>query len=415
MNELRKELTYRLMQKLREYGELKDEEIFRFIDELILETSKERALNGRERLFLRKVLFSSVRELDILSVILEDDTVTEVMVNGPDEIFIEKEGKIVPYPYGFLSSEKLSDVSLMIASKVNRRINEKSPIVDARLEGRGIRVNIIFPPVSLNGPVLTIRRFSDEALRMKDLESLGSISKEMNLFFRMIVKNRYNIFISGGTGSGKTTFLSALSEYIPPEERIITIEDSAELRILDKKNLVRLESRPENLEGDDKIEIRDLIKASLRMRPDRVIVGEVRGKEALDMLQAMNTGHDGSLSTGHANSAIDMLSRIETMVLMGEEKLPLQAIRAQISSAIDFIIHLGRLRDHTRKVLGIYQVCGIENDQIKLEPVFLFQEEKEVNGKIYGTFLRVNHEIVRKEKLVHYEGKESATFVALPK
>ncbi len=318
---------------------------------------------------------------------VDDAEVTEIMVNGTDEIFIERNGQITGSGMRFESKEKLEDVIQRIAAGCNRTVNEASPIVDARLEN-GSRVNVVLSPVALNGPILTIRRFPDMPMGMELLKELGSITEEADLFLKKLVRAKYNIFISGGTGSGKTTFLNALSTYIPQDERIITIEDNAELQIKNIPNMVRMETRNANVEGCRPISIRDLIRTSLRMRPDRIIVGEVRGGEAIDMMQCLNTGHDGSMSTGHANSSKDMLSRLETMILMGME-LPLAAIRQQIASGLDIIIHLGRLRDKSRKVLEISEIEGVEGDEIKMRTLYSFQEEGETeNGKVRGALVK---------------------------
>ena len=305
--------------------------------------------------------------------LLEDKNITEIMINGPDNIFIEKDGRIEKYNNRFSSKEKLVDIIQQIVSGVNRRVNESSPIVDSRLSD-GSRVNVVLNPVAINGPVVTIRKFPEYSITMKKLIEIGSISLNVADFLKLLVNAKYNIFISGGTGSGKTTFLNVLSNYIPGDERIITIEDSAELQIQSVDNLVRMEVRQANDEGENGIDIRALIKASLRMRPDRIIVGEVRGAEALDMLQAMNTGHDGSLSTGHANSPKDMLNRLETMVLMGVD-MPLKAIKSQIASGIDIIVHLGRLRDRTRKVLEIVEITGFNGEEILTNTIYRFEED----------------------------------------
>lgn len=376
--------------------ELSDEEIHELIDELVIKEGKNNALSIQEREQLGRELFNSIRKLDILQELVDDTTVTEIMINGTENIFIERAGKLQVWNRRFLQKEKLEDVIQQIVAKCNRTVNEANPIVDARLEN-GSRVNVVLSPVALNGPIVTIRRFSDDPIRMKDLLQFGSISEEAVLFLKNLVIAGYNIFISGGTGSGKTTFLNALSEFIPKEERIITIEDSAELQIQGIPNLVRMETRNANVEGCREITIRDLIKSSLRMRPDRIIVGEVRGAEALDMLQCLNTGHDGSLSTGHANSAKDMLSRLETMTLMGMN-LPLPAIRRQMASGIDIIVHLGRLRDKTRKVLEIVEITGYEEEEIVTNPIFLFEETGEdASGKVEGALKKVG-ELIHKEK-----------------
>lgn len=350
-----------------------------------------------KRIQLSKEIFYSIRRLDILEELTEDPKVTEIMINGKDNIFIERDGRIYKWNKAFESDSKLEDVIQQIVAKCNRTVNESSPIVDARL-ANGSRVNIVLPPISLSGPIVTIRKFPDKPIDMDKLISFGAISKEVVLFLEKLVKAKHNIIISGGTGSGKTTFLNALSNYIPKDERLITIEDSAELQIQGVANLVRLETRNANVEGCKEITIRDLIKSSLRMRPDRIIVGEVRGSEAIDMVQALNTGHDGSLSTGHANSAKDMLARLETMILMGMD-LPLSAIRGQLASGIDIIVHLGRLRDKSRKVLCIEEVLELKDNSIETNVLYQFEEEGENDeGKIIGT-LQKKEELVHKEKL----------------
>ena len=357
--ELFQELRALLMERLDLARELSDEEILEEIDDLILGRMREYCLSLKEKVQLRQELFHSVRKLDVLQELIEDETVTEIMVNGPDAIFVERAGKLTKWDKTFTSGEKLEDVIQQIVGKCNRVVNESMPIVDARLDN-GARVNAVIRPVALNGPILTIRRFPDTPITMEKLIALGSLPSECAEFLAALVRARYSMVIGGGTGSGKTTFLGALSNYIPPDERLITIEDNAELKIQGIANLVRLEAKMANMEGAASITIRDLIKTALRMRPDRIIVGEVRGGEAVDMLQALNTGHDGSLSTAHANSASDMLSRLETMTLMGVD-LPLEAIRRQIASGVDILIHLGRMRDKSRKVLEITEICGFEN------------------------------------------------------
>lgn len=361
-----------LMEKLDLSRELSDEEILETIDELILNNMREECLPLREKVELRQELFYSVRKLDVLQELLEDNSVTEIMVNGPDTIFVERGGRLSRWNKSFTSREKLEDVIQQIVGRCNRVVNESMPIVDARLEG-GARVNAVIAPVALNGPILTIRRFPDEPITMEKLISLGSLPRECAEFLAILVRARYSMVIGGGTGSGKTTFLGALSDFIPKDERVITIEDNAELKIQGIANLVRLEAKMANMEGAASVTIRDLIKSAMRMRPDRVIVGEVRGGEAVDMLQALNTGHDGSLSTAHANSAKDMLSRLETMTLMGVD-LPLEAIRRQIASGVDILIHLGRMRDKSRKVLEIAEICGFENNEIIIHPLYRWQE-----------------------------------------
>lgn len=363
-----------LMERLDLFRELSDEEILESIDELILNEMRESCISLKEKVRLRQELFYSVRKLDVLQELIDDNTVTEIMVNGPDCIFVERAGKLTRWQKSFTSKEKLEDVIQQIVGKCNRVVNESMPIVDARLEN-GARVNAVVYPVALNGPILTIRRFPDEPMTMEKLISLGSLTRECADFLAVLVKARYSMIIGGGTGSGKTTFLGALSDYIPKDERIITIEDNAELKIQGIANIVRLEAKMANIEGGVSVGIRDLIKSALRMRPDRIVVGEVRGGEAVDMLQALNTGHDGSLSTAHANSSRDMLSRLETMTLMGVD-LPLEAIRRQIASGVDILIHLGRMRDKTRKVLEISEVCGLENREIQIQTLFKWKEGK---------------------------------------
>ncbi|MGN0270125.1 MAG: CpaF family protein [Candidatus Weimeria sp.] len=353
--------------------DLSDEEIRSHIRERLLEEGHEYRLTLQDRLVMEERIFNSLRKLDILEELLADDEVTEIMVNGPDNIFIEKAGRLIKSDLKFSSAEKLSDVIQQIAAERNKIVNESSPIVDTRLSD-GSRINIILPPISLNQGILTIRRFPKEKITMKRLMELGSISPEIVEFLRLLVISGYNCFVSGGTGSGKTTFLNALTEFIPSDERVITIEDSAELQVIGIDNLVRLEARDKNLEGNLEVTIRDLVKASLRMRPDRIIVGECRGAEALEVLQAFNTGHDGSLSTGHANSAKDMLSRLETMVLMGMD-LPVSAIRAQIASGVDILVHLGRLSDRSRKLLEISEVTGIENGEVAISTIYKYSED----------------------------------------
>lgn len=360
-----------------------DEEVEDTIDEVLLEQDRMIILPVEVRRRLRQELFDSLRRLDILQMFMEDSSVTEIMINGKDHIFIEQGGKLRELDVGFDSAEKLQDVIQQIVAGCNRVVNEASPIVDARLPN-GSRVNIVMNPIALNGPIVTIRRFPDKPITMERLLQINSISQEAAGFLRELVAAKYNIFISGGTGSGKTTFLNVLSHYIPLDERVITIEDSAELQLQGLANLVRLETRNGNVDGCHEITIRELIKSSLRMRPDRIIVGEVRGAEAIDMLQCLNTGHDGSMSTGHANSGKDMLARLENMVLMGMD-LPLPAIRQQIASGVDIIIHLGRLRDKTRKVLEITEVAGCKNNEIQLNPLFLFEETgQDEKGNIIG-------------------------------
>ena len=389
-------LRQRVLEQIDMSTQIEDAEIYELIDRFVLEEGKKQYLSISEKRNLRRDLYSSICGLDVLQGILDDDEVTEIMVNGMQPIFVEKDGKLQETKKQFGSKERLENVIQQIVAKVNRRVNESTPIVDARLAD-GSRVNIVLSPIALDGPIITIRKFSREPVSMEKLISWGSITREAAEFLENLVKRRYNIFISGGTGSGKTTFLNALSNYVPKDERIITIEDSAELQIQGVKNLVRLESREANTEGENAVSMKDLIKSSLRMRPSRIIVGEVRGEEALDMLQAMNTGHDGSLSTGHSNSAKDMLTRLETMVLMAVD-MPIEAIRNQIASALDVIVHLGRMRDKSRKVLEITEVCGMQNGQILLNPLFRYvetektSEDKKSNLKQEGGLIRVNEQ-----------------------
>lgn len=397
------ELKNRIKEKIQQQIDLsrvwEDKEIIELINDTIFEAGRERYISLSDKTKLRKELFYAIRKLDILQELIDNPEITEIMINGTQNVFVEMAGNIFQWENAFESKEKLEDVIQQIVAGCNRVVNEASPIVDARLEN-GSRVNVVLPPVALNGPILTIRKFPEKAICMEDLIAYQSISAEAADFLKKLVKAKYNILISGGTGSGKTTFLNALSNYIPREERIITIEDSAELQIQCIDNLVRLETRNANVEDCKEITIRDLIKSSLRMRPDRVIVGEVRGGEAIDMLQCFNTGHDGSLSTGHANSAKDLLARLETMVLMGIN-LPVSAIQRQIASGVDIIVHLGRLRDKTRKVLEIIEIIGYEQDEIQTRPLYVFEEEKEEEGKIVGR-------LWKKEELFHKEKWKAA-------
>lgn len=389
MTEVRTLLKERIMERIPMERELSDEEVREIIDSTIMESGRELKLSLPEKQKLSRELFYTIRRLDILQELTDDPKVTEIMINGKDHIFIEREGRLYRWEKCFSSNEKLEDVIQQIVARCNRSVNEASPIVDARLEN-GSRVNVVLAPVALNGPIVTIRRFPEKPIRMEDLKRFGAINDELIAFLRQLVIAGYNIFISGGTGSGKTTFLNALSNFIPKDERIITIEDSAELQITGVPNLVRLETRNANVEGCREITMRDLIRSSLRMRPDRIVVGEVRGPEALDMIQAMNTGHDGSLSTGHANSAADMLSRLETMILMGMD-LPLTAIRGQLAGGIDIIVHLGRLRDKSRKVLQVVEILGYEAGEIRTQVLYEFEEEGEdEKGHILGTLKKRN-------------------------
>lgn len=350
-----------------------------------------------DSLELGRRAFGAMRQLGAIQPLLDDPAITEVMVNGRDNIFIEKGGKVSRADIRFESEEDLLKIINDIVSSVNREVNESKPIVDARLAD-GSRVNVVMPPISLVGPVVTIRKFPDKPMDFEDLIRFGSITPEVAGFLIDLVRAKYNIFISGGTGSGKTSFLNALSGHIPGHERVITIEDSAELQIQNVENLISLETRNANVEGKGAVPMRELIKTSLRMRPERIVVGEVRGAEALDMLQAMNTGHDGSLSTGHANSTNDMLSRLETMVLQAAP-LPLEAIRQQIGSALDIIIHLARLRDFSRRTVEICEVLGCENGQVKLNTLYRFIESGEEDGRVIGKLTRTENPMVHTEKL----------------
>lgn len=377
--------------------EVEDDELIELIHQVLEEYTGKEYIPLQEKAVLGRELFNAFRKLDILQELVEDDTITEIMINGTEYIFIEQEGRIRKLDKRFATIGKLEDVIQQIVSDSNRLVNESSPIVDARLKD-GSRVNVVLSPVALNGPIVTIRKFPKNPITMGQLLEWEAVGEEVQALLKLLVKAKYNIFISGGTGSGKTTFLNALSHDIPKDERIITIEDNAELQIRGLPNLVRLEARNANVEGKGGISIRNLIRTALRMRPDRIIVGEVRGSEAIDMLQALNTGHDGSLSTGHANSPKDMLSRLETMVLMGMD-LPLPAIQRQIASGIDIIVHLGRLRDKSRKVLKVVEVLGYEQSEIQLQTLYEFEERKEQQGVIQGEWRKVN-ELSKKEKLL---------------
>jgi pilus assembly protein CpaF len=360
-----------------------DDEIREAITNTVIDFSRQNYINLSEKQHIIATVFNSLRRLDIIQPLLDDPSVTEIMINSADEIFIEKDGFVQQLDIRFENTERLENVIQSIVSKVNRIVNESSPIVDARLND-GSRVNIVLPPIALKGPTMTIRKFSKKPFTIERMCELGSITEEATDLLKKLVRAKYNIFVSGGTGSGKSTFLNALSGAIPGNERIVTIEDSAELQIKNINNLVSLETRNVNSAGKGEVTIRDLIKTSLRMRPDRIIVGEVRGAEALDMLQAMNTGHDGSLSTGHANSTIDMFSRLETMVLSGA-LLPLEVIRKQIAAALDIVVHLGRLRDGFRRVLEISEVIGCSDGEIELNPLYLHEDDGRSLGTLKAT------------------------------
>lgn len=381
-------------------AKVNDEELENSVRREVEQYFAGRYLSVTQKAQITDEIYSSIRGFGLLDSILYDDTITEVMINGPKEIFIEKSGKLIQLQEEFESDEKLQDIIQRIVALAGREVNQANPIVDTRLPD-GSRVNVVLPPISLKGPIVTIRKFSKEPMTVEKLIRYGSITPQIAEVLQLLVRAKYNIFICGGTGSGKTTFLNAISNYIPHDERVITIEDSAELQIANVDNLVRLETRNANTAGVGQISIRDLIRSALRMRPDRIIVGEVRGAEALDMLQAMNTGHDGSLSTGHANSTRDMLSRLETMVLTGADGLPLDAVRQQIASAVDIIVHLSRLRDRSRKTMEITEVVGYENGQIRLNPLYVFEEDENTTlQKVSGSLKRTTNPLINDHKLV---------------
>ena len=397
VSEIRKEVALISGSALDYKAHQLDSELLEQIEKLCFTKGLTQYFSVSEIKIIVDTVFNQMRRHDVIEPFINDPNVTEIMINGPDKIFIEKNGVVEQTHIAFDSKERLEDLIQSIVARVNRSVNEAEPIVDARLED-GSRVNVVLPPIALNGPLVTIRKFSDKPMSMEDLIRLKSLTPEVALFLENLVRSKYNIFICGGTGSGKTAFLNALSSLIPKEERIITIEDSAELQLLSINNLVRLETRNANTEGRGEIKMKALIKTSLRMRPERIIVGEVRGEEALDMLQAMNTGHDGSMSTGHANSTVDMLSRLETMVLTAAP-LPLEAIKKQIASALDIIIFLSRLRDHSRKTMEITEVIGYRQGEILLNPLYVFEEEGEDDsGKIRGVLKRTGNPFENKTK-----------------
>ena len=380
-------------------SKISDEELAERIDQIVTDRLKDIYCPIETKVSISQQVYSSIRGFGLLDSIISDDSITEVMINGPEKIFIEKKGRLTRLDKKFESQRKLEDVIQRIVGLAGREVNQANPICDTRLPD-GSRVNVVLPPIALCGPTITIRKFSKEPMTINKLIEYGSITQEIADKLELFVKAKYNIFISGGTGSGKTTFLNALSNFIPKDERIITIEDSAELQIAGIDNLVSLETRNANASGAGQVTIRDLIKSSLRMRPERIIVGECRGGEALDMLQAMNTGHDGSLSTGHANSTEDMLSRLETMVLQGADGLPLEAIKQQIASAVDIIIHLSRLRDKSRKTMAITEVVGIKNGEIELNPLYEFKEdEASTMDKVSGRLVRTGNPLKNDYKL----------------
>lgn len=374
-----------------------DDEIYETIDRILVNKYKEIYVSLKEKRELRKDIFNSIRKLDVLQDLIDDPLITEIMVNGPNKIFVERNGTIYPKDLRFSSEGKLENIIQQMVAGSNRIINEANPIVDARLWD-GSRINIVLPPVAIDGAMITIRKFPINPITMEQLLEYESISEEGAELLKQLVIAGYNIFISGGTGSGKTTFLNVLSNYIPSDERIITIEDSAELQIRNIPNLVRMEVRKANTEGLNEITIRDLIKTALRQRPDRIIVGEIRDGAAFDMLQAFNTGHDGSLSTGHANSPKDMLSRLESLVLMGAD-IPLLSVQKQIASAIDIIIHLGRLRDRSRRVLEITEIIGYDSGDIRLNPIYRFEEDGESDGRVMGSLQKKN-KLLNLDKLI---------------
>ncbi len=395
----KQELIERIQEQIDLSREVSDEEVREIIDSIIVEQSKKVFISLSDKGKLRRELFHAIRGLDILQELVDDAEITEIMVNGTEPIFVEKAGQLYPLAIHFETRERLEDIIQQIVSRANRVVNTASPIADAVLEN-GSRVNVVLPPAAVNGPILTIRRFPDKPLEMADLLRMGSISEEVSDFLHRLVAAGYNIMISGGTGSGKTTFLNTLSGFIPSDERIITIEDSAELQLQGISNLVRLETRNANMEGCSEITIRDLIKTSLRMRPDRIVVGEVRGREAVDLMSAFNTGHDGSLSTAHANSAKDLLGRMESMMLMGVE-MPLSAIKRQIASGIDMIVQLGRLRDRSRRVLEVAEVIGLQGEEIEVQSLYRFAEQGEdEQGRIIGRLERI-HPLTHTQKLEH--------------
>ena len=376
-----------------------DEELEERVEQIVTQRIGAQYVSIDQKVSIIEQVYSSIRGFGLLDSIISDDTITEVMIDGPENIFIEQNGRLFKLDKQFESQRRLEDVIQRIVGLSGREVNQANPICDTRLPD-GSRVNVMLPPIALCGPTLTIRKFSKTPMTIEKLIAYGSITQEIADKLELLVKAKYNIFIAGGTGSGKTTFLNALSNYIPKDERVITIEDSAELQITGVENLVSLETRNANASGAGQITIRDLIKSSLRMRPERIVVGEVRGGEALDMLQAMNTGHDGSLSTGHANSTEDMLSRLETMVLQGAAGLPLEAIRQQIASAVDIIIHLSRLRDKSRKTMEITEVVGYENGEIILNPLYKFEEdENSTLTKVSGSLKRTNNKMLNDYKL----------------
>lgn len=404
--EIKEEIRKRILENIN-LSSVKDDELIGNIRSEVEKYFGKQYISVTEKAELTDEIYSSIRGFGLLDSIINDDTITEVMINGPGEIFVEKSGTLTRLREEFESEEKLQDIIQRIVALAGREVNQANPIVDTRLPD-GSRVNVVLPPISLKGPIVTIRKFSKNPMTIEKLIEYGSITPQIAEVLKLLVKAKYNIFISGGTGSGKTTFLNAISNFIPSDERIITIEDSAELQIVNIENLVSLETRNANTAGVGQISIRDLIRSALRMRPDRIVVGEVRGAEALDMLQAMNTGHDGSLSTGHANSTRDMLSRLETMVLTGSEGLPLAAVRQQIASAVDIIVHLSRLRDRSRKTMEITEVVEYRDGEIVLNPLYIFEEDEDSTiDKVSGGLVRTQNPLKNdfKLKLMGYRGQ----------
>lgn len=404
--QLRKNVETKARLELRTNELRENEQLREAIDALVVREAAGRYLTIDQRISVVNDVYATYRGLGgLLDAIMQDEDITEVMINGPKNIFVEKNGRLTRLDQTFEDEQELKKVIELIGNEAGRQVTDSDPILDTRLKD-GSRVNIVLYPIALKGTTVTIRKFSKEPMTMERLIQYKSLTPDIAAFLRKLVHARYNIFVAGGTGSGKTTFLNALSNFIPSDERIITIEDSAELQITRVPNLVSLETRSATASSDKDtaITIQDLIKSSLRMRPDRIIVGEVRGAEALDMLQAMNTGHDGSLSTGHANSAEDMISRLETMVLQGAADLPLKAIRQQIASAVDIIIHLSRLRDHSRKTMMIAEVLHDLDSagNIRLNPLFTFMEDesRSTKEKVVGTLVRTDNEMQRPEKLL---------------
>lgn len=392
-----KQLRSEIRASLDVTSSMADADLMVHIERRVLLDNRVQSLTATEKRKIVRRVYDSFRGLDVLQPLVDDKAITEIMINSHQEIFIERNGQVIPVDMRFESRERLEDIIQLIVSGVNRVVNESSPIVDARLKD-GSRVNIVLPPVALKGPTITIRKFPERPMTMEDIVATGALNEQAADLLKDLVRSKYNIFVSGGTGSGKTTFLNALSQFIPPDERVITIEDSAELQITSVPNLVSLETRNSNTEGKGEISVRDLIRSSLRMRPNRIVVGEVRGHEALDMLQAMNTGHDGSLSTGHANSTTDMISRLETMVLSGAE-LPIQVVRQQISSAIDIFVHLSRLRDRTRRVTEISEVMGMKEGEVILNSLYVFEETGEQDGRIIGGLVSTGKQLYHSTKL----------------